>query len=177
MTKITQITFKSLWMTFKGRKTLLKAISYVPVVCLWCLGCAYVACGLPVVRLWGLWCLWCACGACGFYRRPAETVDFDHDTFQICWNWSFKPWHIPVMLKLTIISMTQSSHAETDNFDHDIFGLCWKWRFWPWHILVICGSGFSTLIWDRDREWLILQEWDREMDWEWEQIIFREWLC
>jgi hypothetical protein len=38
--------------------------------------------------------------------------------------------------------------------------------------IVICGSGFFTLEWDRDR--LILREWDREWDREWEQIKFRE---
>jgi hypothetical protein len=46
MTQITQITFKSILMTFKGCMTLLQAIYDVSVVC-----------------------LWCACGACGFYHR------------------------------------------------------------------------------------------------------------
>jgi hypothetical protein len=35
---------------------------------------------------------------------------------------------------------------------------------------VICGSDFFSLKWDREREWAILWEWDRE----WQQIIFRE---
>jgi hypothetical protein len=37
---------------------------------------------------------------------------------------------------------------------------------------LICGSGFFTLIWDRER--LILREWDREWDQECEQHNFWE---
>jgi hypothetical protein len=57
------------------------------------------------------------------------TCDFEHNTFHACWNWQFWPWHVPAMLKLTILPMTQSSHAETDDFDHNTFQTCCNWRF------------------------------------------------
>jgi hypothetical protein len=64
----------------------------------------------------------------------AETVDFDYNTFQKCWNWWYRQQHIPAipkivlylqrhirnMLKRTFVTTTRSSHAETDNFYHEL---------------------------------------------------------
>jgi hypothetical protein len=58
------------------------------------------------------------------HSSHAETDDFDNDTFQTCWNWWLWSYHIPGMLKQTILTMTHSRHARTDNFDHDIFQPC-----------------------------------------------------
>jgi hypothetical protein len=45
------------------------------------------------------------------------------------------------------------------------------------HEVVIFGSDFFTLKWDRDWEWANLREWNQEWDRVWEQKIFRECVC
>jgi hypothetical protein len=65
---------------------------------------------------------------------------------------SFLLWLILAVLKLTILTMTHSSHAETDDFFHDTFQSCWNWWFWPWHIPVMLKLLFLTnfvLIYDK----------------------------
>jgi hypothetical protein len=42
------MTFKVIYVTFKGRMTSLQAMYNVPVVCLWCLWCLWYAFGMPV---------------------------------------------------------------------------------------------------------------------------------
>jgi hypothetical protein len=76
--------------------------------------------------------------------RHAEVDNFDHDTFQPCWNRHFRPQHIPamlklviltkhviVMLKLTLLTTPYSSHAETDVYHHITFSPYWNWPCRP----------------------------------------------
>jgi hypothetical protein len=56
----------------------------------------------------------------------AETDNFDHKTFRICWKFKFWLWPIPVKSRFI--------HAETGNFHYNQFQTWWNWPFWPWRV-------------------------------------------
>ena len=106
----------------------------------------------------------------------AETDFFDYDTamprWEPCWNLHVTPWHttdminlticwrqcITAMLKLTILTTTNSCHTETDNFDHNTLQQRLNLNFWPWHLTDMIKLTFSTTSYSSHAETDILNK-------------------